>query len=138
MWAMTLLVLLAQAPDPYVLTRGNPTTASGPQVLRAVAPVFPDDLRTTSEGAAIDVEVATDADGLVTRALVVAGSATTAQQAAVRAVRHWQFRGAGTARLVFVFRSMPAGASPESLATVFRGPYEIEVRRAIAPDESGH
>ena len=132
MLALTLLVALAQASDPYVLVRGDPMNAPGLPVRRAVAPVFPGDLRTTPAGEAIEVEVETDLGGQVTRLRVIAGDAVPAQQAAMRAARHWHFRGAGIARLVFVFRSIPADASLEELATVFRGPYEVEVRRAIS------
>jgi hypothetical protein len=44
----------------------------------------------------------------------------------------WRFeagRGA-TVNLTFVFRTMPQGSSQETLATVFRNKYEVEIRRS--------
>jgi TonB family protein len=97
--------------------------------------MFPPDLTTGPQGEVIVLDVEVRPDGLVTRAVLVEGNETTARDSAMKAIRSWRFQPSGgepssrTVRVVFVYRTMPAGTPPEGLTTIFRGKYEIEVRR---------
>jgi TonB family protein len=137
MWLFALL--LAQATqatevDRYTLWTREPALSPGPPAIVAVAPVFPTDLTTGPEGEAILLDVEIRPDGRVTRAQLVDGNETAARDSAMKAIRGWRFQAGGerslrTVRVVFVYRTMPAGTPPEGLTTIFRGKYEIEVRR---------
>lgn len=108
-------------------------------VIEAVAPVFsnyqsavPEDYRN------VVIRVKVDNAGKVTTAESITGIDVNgkAKQAALR----WRFSPAHpahkgverVAKLSFVFRNMPAEASDEELTSIFRSPFEIEVRRKVA------
>ncbi len=135
MWVLALLLTQAPAVDRYTLWGSAAALPSGPPAIVAIAPMFPTDLTTGPQGEAIILDVEVRPDGLVTRALLVDGNEAAARDSAMKAIRSWRFQPSGgeqssrTVRVVFVYRTMPAGTPPEGLTTIFRGKYEIEVRR---------
>ncbi|MCL4853535.1 MAG: TonB family protein [Bryobacteraceae bacterium] len=104
-------------------------------LVEAVAPVYPLVAAYSSTGGQVKVKLVIDRSGAVTAANVVEGHKLLAA-AAVEAARKWRFTassGETEATIVFSFRIVPKGTSDADLATRFRSPLEIEVRRII-PD----
>lgn len=128
MWI--LLLLLADKPDisRYLLWRNEVAEP------HAVIPTFPKGLKTGPEGARVVLEVEVDAQGLPRRARILDGAEPTTQMSALRAILGWRFAAPSnaaalrTVRVVFVYRTMPAGTAVEQLAPIYRGKYEIEIR----------
>jgi hypothetical protein len=109
-----------------------------PSVISAVAPPYPMFVR-GGAGAfdlsgKIFVQVSIDEMGAVSAARGLNG-APLLRQVAEKAAKRWKFasvvNGAGvrTARLHFIFRTMPRGTSDEELSPIFTPPYSVEVRR---------
>jgi TonB family protein len=134
MWVLALLLAQEPAVDRYLLWRSDLAVPQGPNVVIAVAPVFPRELTTGPEGETVVVEVEVGEDGLVKRAEVLEAKDVSARDSATRAIAGWRFLPPGgqasstRARVVFRYRTMPVGTPADSLTTIFRGRYEIEVR----------
>ena len=122
-------------PDPYLLLRRD-SGPPGPTPVIAVAPAFPEKLRTAVQVATVTVEVAIDRQGLGRLALIQEGDAD-ARDAALRAAQQWVFKPLAegvperSAQLAFVFRTLPAPATPDQLVTRFRREHGVEVRAVV-------
>ena len=133
MWMLALL--LAQVPDINRYLLWNSVAA---QPFAAVAPALPPGLLTAPGALTVMLEVDVGPDGLVKRTRILEGRDSEAARAAFEAILRWRFKGGTssdrTVRVTMVFRTMPADTPTEELTTVFRGAYEVEVRRAVDPD----
>lgn len=128
-----------------------PSTAQNAQqrLVEAVAPVYPMVALYSATAGEVTIKVMVDATGAVTSARVVHGHKLLAASAE-DAAKRWRFAaGSGEAELslVFVYRIMPKGTPDADLATRFRSPNEVEIRRVIpeastnsdpAPDPPRH
>ena len=106
-----------------------------PDVLQAVAPIYPVVAASARVSATVTVEVQIDAEGKVTSSRVIEGHKLL-DKAAENAARRWAFAAgkvdmARTARLTFTFTLMPEDTRADELSPVFIMPYRIEVRSTI-------
>lgn len=129
-WLQTAVVLFACA---------FPGTAQQDQVLlvEAVAPVYPLVAVYSSTTGEVTVKLTINKTGAVTSAKVIQGHRLLAA-AAEEAASKWRFAaGSGDTEITvaFVFRILPKGTPDAELATRFRAPYQMEIRRVI-PDAS--
>jgi hypothetical protein len=136
---MTVLiaVLLAQvsSPDPYVLWKSPLADAPPGAVLKAVAPTFPNELLAEPGEDSVSLDVWLNESGLVRRSRATSGS-PPAQVAAQIAVSRWLFQPlpgpsqTSPLQVTFIFHTVAADASEETLPTVFRAGPTVEVRAA--------
>jgi hypothetical protein len=103
-----------------------------PEVIHAVAPVYPDMIGEYREIETVIVRVEVDQFGKVTSAKYRVGSPLFHSQAEA-AARRWLFASTDNPKvrkvvLVFLFHTMPKGTPKEELTPVFHPPYKIEVR----------
>jgi TonB family protein len=108
-------------------------SSSGPEVIKAVAPVYPLIAIAADVSGSVTVEVQLDADGKVTSARAVEGPKLL-RPAAEHSAQRWVFsRVTGkskprVARLIFSFKLMPKNVSSDELVPIFMPPYEVEVK----------
>jgi TonB family protein len=112
-----------------------PATAQQDQVLlvEAVAPVYPMVAVYSSTTGEVTVKLTIDKTGAVISAKVIQGHRLLAASAE-DAAKKWRFgAGSGDAEITvgFVFRILPKGTQEAELATRFRAPYQMEIRRVI-------
>ena len=128
---ITLIVVgFANLCRPTVAQQAGPY---GPQVLVAVAPVYPVLAAQTATQGGVRVQVILGADGHVEEAAVVQGHALL-RDTATTCARKWSFEVGEQGRLVklvFDFRIMPKGTPEPELAARFSPPYGVEVRRIV-------
>jgi hypothetical protein len=123
-WAVILLVIAVDAAQ---------KSATGPEVIEAVAPVYPLIAIAADVSGTVTIEVRLDADGKVTLARAVAGPKLL-RPAAELSARRWVFsrvtekKKSRLARLVFNFKLMPKDVSPDELVPIFMPPYQVEVK----------
>jgi len=107
---------------------------SGQAVLiEAVAPVYPLLAVYSSTEGEVSVKLTIDAAAMVSAAKVVQGHRLLAV-AAEDAAKQWRFASVGRELQItvgFSFRILPKGTSDTELATRFRTPFHMEVRRVI-------
>lgn len=78
------------------------------------------------------MEIHVTEKGTVDRVGALDGHALLRAEAEAAAKR-WKFQSAagGTLRLQFVFTLLPSKSQPHELLTVFKPPYEVEVRQSM-------
>jgi TonB family protein len=104
-----------------------------PLLVEAVAPVYPMVAVYSATEGEVTVKVRIDKTGAVISAKVIQGPRLLAASAE-DAARRWRFAtGSGDTELpiVFVYRILPKGTQEVELATRFRMPNQIEIRRVI-------
>ncbi|MEQ1948670.1 MAG: TonB family protein [Bryobacteraceae bacterium] len=103
-----------------------------PMLVEGVAPVYPLVAVYSATAGEVHVRVSIDKTGSVTTSKLVRGHRLLAS-AAEEASRKWRFTPGGDreATIVFSFRILPKGTPESELATRFRAPLQIEVRRVI-------
>lgn len=104
-----------------------------PLLVEAVAPVYPMLAVYSATAGEVTVKVRIDNTGAVISAKVIQGPKLLAASAE-DAARRWRFAaGSGETELpvVFVYRILPKGTQDVELATRFRTPNQIEIRRVI-------
>lgn len=137
---VVLTTLLASAGGG--VQRASVAAKGTPGVLTAVAPEFPEAAAAAAISMSFTVHVEIGADGLPTRARMEP-SFRVFQDAVESAARAWRFTAAevspSTRRvdLRFVFKIIPSTSSPAEAVTLFRPPYEVEVRRPAVPVPPG-
>jgi TonB family protein len=103
------------------------------RLVEAVAPVYPMLAVYSSTAGEVTVRLTIEATGMVTAAKVIHGPKLLTASAEA-AARKWRFAASGSETEVnvsFVFRILPKGTPEPELATRFRYPYEIEIRRVV-------
>lgn len=101
----------------------------GVSVLLAIAPVYPPIAITTNTSGDVEVAVAIDRAGKVTRAELVRGHPLL-RRSAIEAARHWEFAatdGGTEVHLMFSFRIVPKETPVEETTAVFAPPYRVQV-----------
>lgn len=135
--ALVLLALTA------VFTAGSDqSSAKAPEVTAAVAPTFPPILVAAHINGKAVVEATINAKGEVTSSRVVDGHPLIRQMTKLfdDTLRRWRFVPAAEgdevrkASLTFVFTIVPERTPEAELATVFRPPYEVEVKHRPASE----
>lgn len=104
-----------------------------PLLVEAVAPVYPMLAVYSATAGKVTVKVTVDKAGTVISAQATSGHKLLAASAE-DAARRWRFAtGSGETELtiVFVYRILPKGTQDVELATRFRTPNQIEIRRVI-------
>lgn len=110
-----------------------------PQVLRAVAAIYPHIVAVAGGSGTTTVDVEISPNGSVKSVRIVTGARILGKVAEKSALR-WVFAPTKessrtrSVRLVYVFKLMPVNTAPEDLAPVFSPPYQIEIR-AASPKE---
>ena len=101
-------------------------------LVEAVAPAYPLVAVYSATAGEVHVRVSIDKAGSVTTSKLVQGHRLLAT-AAEEAARKWRFSPGGDREttVVFLFRILPKGTPDAELATRFRAPLQIEVRRVI-------
>jgi TonB family protein len=132
--AITTVIFVAVT-MPAVHLQSTNTHIEQPEVVIAVAPIFPPAAVASNTSGRVVVEVQVDAEGNVSLAKIVDGDALFRQGKIYESTaRRWRFAaakdgsGLRTARLTFVFRIMPNDTPPIELTSVFMPPYQVEVR----------
>lgn len=113
-----------------------------PEVLSAVAPVYPPLLVAADFSGRIAVEVTINAKGEVTLTRIIEGHPAVRQMTDLfdQTLRKWLFsattdeRETRKATIVFVFTIVPERTPEADLTTIFRPPYEIEIRHRPASE----
>lgn len=109
--------------------------AAEPAVVTAVAPVYPTLAFQSRTAGRVAVKVTIGSAGKVDSVAILEGDRLF-HDASERAARQWKFADAPVnsriATLIFVFSIVSGEPAPEDLASIFRPPYEIEVRRERA------
>jgi TonB family protein len=128
-------VIFATVAMPAMRLQSTHTHTEQPEVVMAVAPIFPPVAVASNTSGRVVIEVQVDAKGTVSMAKIVDGDALFRQGKIYEATaRRWRFAaakdGAGlrTARLTFVFKIMPNNTPSAELTSVFMPPYQVEVR----------
>jgi len=102
-------------------------------VVQAVAPVFPPLAVTAAQDGTVVVDVQVDAKGTVKSLQIVEGPKLLHKVVEI-ATRRWVFAAtedktdSRTVRLSFVFKLVSKETPSEELLTIFRPPYQVEVR----------
>lgn len=107
-------------------------------VIEAVAPVYPLVAVYSATSGEVELQVKIDKTGLVTAVKVVRGHRLLVP-ASEEAAKKWRFASSENERevtVVFSFRILPKGTSDSELATRYRAPFQIEVRRVIPEPSS--
>jgi TonB family protein len=130
--AITTIIFVAVAMPAVSL---QSTSTKQPEVVMAVAPIFPPVAVASNTSGRVVVEVQINAEGNVSMAKIVDGDTLFRQGKIYESTaRRWRFAAAKagsdlrTARLTFVFRIMPNDTPPAELTSVFMPPYQVEVR----------
>jgi hypothetical protein len=116
--------------------------SAGPVVVSAVAPRFPDIAVQARVSTTLEVCVAVGADGVPSTA-ALDPPFRIMKPAVEAAALQWRFAPAASdtepqkVRLRFVLRLIPKGSPPADETSVFRPPYEIEIRH-IEPELVSH
>lgn len=109
--------------------------ADGPEVVQAYSAIYPDVAAAVRASGGVVVEVKIDSRGMVTSTRILEGIPLLGS-AAEKSARRWVFAPEAkqkerTARLTFIFKIMPYDTPADELVTIFKPPYQIEVRRAL-------
>jgi TonB family protein len=128
-------VIFATVTVSAVRLQSTPIYTEQPEVMMAVAPIFPPAAVASNTSGKVVIEVQVDATGAVSMAKIVDGDALfRAGKIYETTARRWRFAvakdGASlrTARITFVFKIMPKDTPPDDLTSVFIPPYQVEVR----------
>lgn len=115
---------------------GGPGKSAAPHevgVALGIAPVYPPIAVTTNTSGDVEVDVAVDEAGNVTKAELVAGHPLL-RRAAIEAARRWKFKATdkGTeVRLTFSFRIVPKETPEEEMTAAFAPPYRVQVKSKL-------
>jgi Gram-negative bacterial TonB protein C-terminal len=105
-----------------------------PNVVQAVAPIYPLIALSARAMGAVIVEVQIDSKGAATSVRVIEGAATLRPISEFTA-RRWLFAPSGTAvrrvQLTFRFTIVPDQTTSAERSPIFRPPYEIEIRDVV-------
>jgi TonB family protein len=115
-----------------VALSGNGAMTEEMIVSEAAAPNYPALAAAANVSGKVTVEIHTTEKGTVDRVAALEGHALLRAESEAAAKR-WKFKSGvgGTLRIHFVFTLLPSKTQPHELLTVFRPPYEIEVRQAM-------
>ena len=108
--------------------------AQQPEVVSAVAPIFPPVAVGSRTSGVVRIEVIVGANGTVSAAQIIDGPELLQRVVAVtNTARRWRFAPASDTKqhrvaLTFGFRLMPRETPPVDLTPVFMPPYHVEVR----------
>jgi Gram-negative bacterial TonB protein C-terminal len=124
-----------------ITTYSQDGTSDLPEVLTAVAPIFPPILVAANISGRSTLEVTVDAKGEVTSTKVIEGHPLINQMTRLfdETLSRWRFSIAKeqgksrTARIAFVFTIVPEHTPEADLTTIFR-PYEVEIRHRPASE----
>lgn len=139
---LPLLALTVLLPGAVFASESNPCgpfTTDGPAAVTAVAPRFPDIAVQARVSTSLEICVAVGPDGVPLSA-VLDPPFRIMQPATEAAALLWRFEPAPHAqevrhvRLRFVFRLIDKAAPPAEETSLFRPPYEVEVRH-VRPDD---
>jgi TonB family protein len=124
--ALIFLAALTSPPQP------GSSSGAKPQVVRAVAPVYPTTAAQILVLGQVIVEVSIDEGGLVTRAHLLRTPAML-EGTAMEAARLWRFeaapgQGERKAELVFLFDQIAAPKAESELYPAFLPPYTMEIK----------
>jgi hypothetical protein len=132
-FALGVLIINGLTSQPLGRNPQETAIIEHPQVISAVAPVFPDRFGDYKEYEIIVVKLDIDKTGKVLSAIAVSGNPAL-RPYAERAARGWLFSPAignvenRSRAITFSFRTMPDRTSPEELTPVFFPPDTFEVR----------
>jgi hypothetical protein len=119
-----------------IATYSQDGTSEQPKVLTAVAPTFPPILVAANISGRSTLEVTVDAKGEVTSTKIIEGHPLLNQMTRLfdETLSKWRFSTTNeqgkrrTANIAFVFTIVPERTPEADLTTVFRLPYEVEIR----------
>ena len=102
------------------------------RVLEAAAPSYPALAAAANVSGKVTVEVHVTEGGTVDRVGALDGHVLLRAEAEA-AARRWRFQSVGdaTLRLQFVFTLLPSKTQRQELLTIFRPPYEVEIRQSM-------
>jgi TonB family protein len=118
-------VLLLVNAEPIKAQESSPAQ---PQVVRAVAAIYPHIAAVAGASGTTSVDIEINASGAVKSVRIVAGPRILGK-VAEKSARQWVFAptkeagGIRVARLIYVFRLMPANTAPEDIVAVFNPPF---------------
>jgi len=105
---------------------------SGPELMKAVAPVYPLVAIAAGVSGSVVVQVQVDRQGNVTSTRTIDGPKLL-RTAAEHTARRWLFSATDEpatreARLVFSFKLVPKDTAVDELSPIFMPPYQVEVK----------
>lgn len=110
-------------------------------VITAVAPVYPVLAYRARAHGTIQVEVEVDGKGVVTKATAEGNNLLLFRESCEKAALRWRFISISTESvkrkygITFRFTLMPEYAKEDELTTIYKSPYEMEVRLRNVPPE---
>lgn len=133
--AVIATVIFAAVAMPEERFQSTRTHTEQPELILAVAPIFPPVAVASNTSGRVVIEVKVDAEGTVSTAQIIDGD-TLFRQGKIfeETARRWRFAaakdraGLRTAHLTFVFRIMSKNTPSAELTSVFMPPYQVEVR----------
>jgi Gram-negative bacterial TonB protein C-terminal len=126
------LLLLLFTISPLVVVRAQVKSANEPEVIAAVAPIFPVVAAAAKANGAVVVEVKINSKGMVTSSNAVVGHPLLRVVCEI-ASRRWKFVASNNAskersvRLTFSFKIVQKDAPEIETTPVFMPPYRVEV-----------
>ncbi|MEK6303569.1 MAG: TonB family protein [Acidobacteriota bacterium] len=126
-----ILIALAPVPCEVVLPHVGALTEEV-YVLEAAAPSYPALAAAANVSGTVTVQTHITQAGVVDNVKTVEGHALLRAEAET-AARRWKFQSKGVTilRLQFVFSLLPSQTSRQQLLTIFRPPYEVEVKQSM-------